>query len=278
MRDVIGPPLSSPGSVPLPDVLAKPRVSSEGVGGTSDEVLFRRAREDRASVLRDTHADENELVEAHRGLADRLAHQFANRGQPLEDLRQVAYLGLVQAARRFDASRGFAFATFARMTVAGELKKHFRDHAWTVRVTRPVQELYLAVRSAVDELSQTLGRAPTTAEIAQRVDADEDDVLEAIEAASAMHVDSLDRPRNDEDDSGFDPAEIDAGFGRVDDRSWLVPALAALSAREQRILRLRFVDGLPQSAIAALVGISQMHVSRLIAKALATLRSSAPGA
>jgi RNA polymerase sigma-B factor len=234
-------------------------------------------REDVASIAAARRAPANLLVESHRHLADRLASRFANRGQPLEDLKQVAYLGLVTAARRFDAARGVQFATFARATVLGELKKHFRDHAWTVRVPRPVQELYLAVRPAVEDLTQSLGRAPTAGEIAARVGATVEDVVEALDAVNALHVDSLDRPRpGDEDGHPFDRGAVDPGFFRVEERSWLVPALAALPPRERHILELRFVEGLPQSAIAAKVGISQMHVSRLLAKSLAILRASAP--
>jgi RNA polymerase sigma-B factor len=220
------------------------------------------------------------LVEAHRPLARHIAAGFASRGQPLEDLEQVAYLGLVTAARRFDPSRGIRFATFARVTVTGELKKYFRDHSWLVRVPRSVQELYLAVRSTVEELTQSLGRAPTVAEIAAKVGAEEEAVIEALDAAGSLNADSLDRPRYEDDDEqrAYEPVWSEEGFDRVEERSWLVPALAALPARERRILELRFLEGLPQSAIAERVGISQMHVSRLLTRTLATLREHAPEA
>lgn len=255
-------------------ILAVARASS-----TRTEALRARAFRDAAAErrLRERRAAADRLVESHRHLADRLAGQFANRGQPLEDLQQVAYLGLVTAASRFDPTRGVQFATFARATVVGELKRYFRDHSWQVRVPRPVQELYLSTRTAVDDLTHSLGRPPTPEEIATRVGADVDDVMEALDAANAMHVDSLDRPRLGEDeDLVFDRGEVDSGYVRVEERSWLVPALAALPPRERYILELRFVEGLPQSQIAAKVGISQMHVSRLLAKSLAILRASAP--
>lgn len=219
------------------------------------------------------------LVRDNRALAQRLAAHFASRGQPLEDLEQVAYIGLVTAARRFDPERGVRFATFARATIVGELKKYFRDHAWTVHVPRPVQETYLAVRGATEDLTQELGRSPTPDELAKRVGSDVEDVIEALDAASALHVDSLDRPAGDEE--GDRPTERgveEYGFARIEDRAWLVPALATLPERERTILRLRFFDGHPQSAIASRVGISQMHVSRLLARSLAQLRSMAPPA
>jgi RNA polymerase sigma-B factor len=217
------------------------------------------------------------LVRGHLALAERLALRYAGRGQPYEDLQQVAYLGLVTAARRFDPDRGVRFVTFAQATVVGELKKYFRDHAWSLRVARPVQELYLAVRTASEELTQRTGRSPTTHELAARVGATEEHVLEAIEAGAALHVDSLDAPGRDADDGPREVPFDEGGFRVVEERSWLVPALATLPARQQEIIRLRFFENLPQSAIALAVGVSQMHVSRLLARALATLRDCAPG-
>ncbi|HEU0130982.1 MAG TPA: sigma-70 family RNA polymerase sigma factor [Mycobacteriales bacterium] len=223
------------------------------------------------------HSDDVEtLVRTHRDLAERLAARFTGRGQPAEDLRQVAYVGLVTAAQRFDAGRGNKFATFAQATIVGELKKYFRDHAWTLHVARPVQELYLAARAASEDLTQELGRTPTPKELAVRLGATEEQVIESLEARSALHVDSLDRPRDDDDTGAWhDTPAVEDGYRVVEERSWLVPALSALPQRERDILRLRFFEGLPQSAIAARVGISQMHVSRLLARSLARLRSAA---
>jgi RNA polymerase sigma-B factor len=263
-------------------LLAKAEQVLSSVGATHDLVSRTRNARLAAAARRRRVRDEpvRDLVESHRPLAQRIAAGFASRGQPLEDLEQVAYLGLVTAARRFDPSRGVRFATFARVTVTGELKKYFRDHSWLVRVPRSVQELYLVVRPAVEELTQSLGRAPTIAEIAQQIGADEEAVVEALDAAGSLHADSLDRPRYEDDDEqrAYEPSWSDEGFARVDERSWLVPALASLPPRERRILELRFLEGLPQSAIAERVGISQMHVSRLLARTLATLREHAPDA
>jgi RNA polymerase sigma-B factor len=221
-------------------------------------------------------ADRDGLVVSHRGLAERLAMRFAGRGQPSEDLRQVAYIGLLTAARRFDPERGVQFATFAQATIVGELKKYFRDHSWQLHVTRPVQELYLAVRAASEEMTQRNGRTPTPAELAVHLGATEEQVVESLEARSALHVDSLDRPRDGEDDGPWheEPSTED-GYRVVEERSWLIPALRTLPERERQILKLRFFDGLPQSAIASRIGISQMHVSRLLARSLESLRAAA---
>jgi RNA polymerase sigma-B factor len=217
------------------------------------------------------------LVRTHLGLAERLALRYAGRGQPYDDLQQVAYLGLVTAARRFDPDRGVRFVTFAQATVVGELKKYFRDHAWSLHVARPVQELYLEVRTASEELTQLTGRSPTTQELARHVGTTEEHVVEAIEAGAALHVDSLDVPLRDAEEGPREVSFDEGGFRLVEERSWLVPALALLPAREREIIRLRFFEGLPQSAIAVAVGVSQMHVSRLLARALAALRVDAAG-
>jgi RNA polymerase sigma-B factor len=222
--------------------------------------------------------DTDTLIRTHRHLAERLALRFTGRGQPAEDLTQVAYVGLVTAAQRFDADRGVQFATFAQATIVGELKKYFRDHAWQLHVARPVQELYLAVRAASEDMTHRIGRTPTPAELAEHLGVTEEQVVESLEARSALHVDSLDRPRDDEDGgsgSWHEQPATEDGYRMVEERSWLVPALALLPERERRIIKLRFFDGLPQSAIAAKIGISQMHVSRLLARSLATLRTAA---
>lgn len=221
-------------------------------------------------------ADREELIRSHRPLALRLAQRFAGRGQPVDDLRQVAYVGLVTAAKRFDPSREVQFATFAQATIVGELKKYFRDHSWQLHVTRPVQELYLAVRAASEEITQRVGRTPTPAELARHLNVTEEQVVESLEARSALHVDSLDRPRDAEDDGPWhEQQSVEEGYRIVEERSWLVPALRTLPERQRHILKLRFFDGLPQSAIASEIGISQMHVSRLLARSLETLRAAA---
>ena len=219
--------------------------------------------------------DVDARVREHSRLAGSLAGRFAGRGQPIEDLRQVAYVGLILAARRFDPGRGVQFTTYAQATIVGELKRHFRDHGWQLRVARPVQELYLAVRAASEQRTQALGRAPTPAELAAHLGATEEQVIESLEARSALRTESLDARRDDDERPRAGQATVEEGFGAVEERSWLVPALRTLPERERRILKLRFFDGLPQSAIAAEVGISQMHVSRLLARSLRILRAAA---
>ena len=218
-----------------------------------------------------------ELVEAHAGLARHAARRFANRGEPTDDLVQVAMMALMRALDRYDPTRGVKFSTFATSTMSGELKRYFRDHAWSMRVPRSVQELHLDTNEAVETLRHQLGRSPTLTEIARYLDETEDEVALAIEAGRAYRVASLDAPRRSEDDDtrvlqvGSDDPELAA----ADERSILSPLLAHLAPREQLILRLRFERGLTQSEIANEIGLSQMHVSRLLARSLAELREVA---
>ena len=258
-------------------VLANPSRQAFAALRDAGDELFACVRAPGAlHVVRDGETGVEALIRDHRGLAERLAARFAGRGQPLEDLRQVAYLGLVTAAQRYDATREVRFSTYAHATIVGELKRHFRDHAWTLHVARPVQEMYLAVRPASEDLTQSIGRTPTPAELAAYLGVSEEQVIESLEARSALRVASLDAPRGDDDEDGwYDQAAVEDGYRMVEERSWLVPALGALPERERTILKLRFFDGLPQSAIAARVGISQMHVSRLLARSLRQLRTAA---
>src|SRR6478609_1433796 len=216
----------------------------------------------------------NELVEDHMRLAEFLSRRFAHRGEPLDDLRQVALVGLLKAVERFEPDRGLQFSSFATPTITGELKRHFRDRGWAVRVPRRVQELHLELDRTVNELSQEVGRPPTPAEIAQRVGVLEEDVLESMEAGSLYRLASIDAGRP-EDDSGTSPAqrlgELDQELLAVDNRVAVSEMLAILPDREQNIVYLRFFEGLTQSEIAERVGISQMHVSRLLARSLETL-------
>jgi RNA polymerase sigma-B factor len=204
-------------------------------------------------------------------LAQHLAQRFANRGEALEDLIQVASIGIMKSVDRFDPDRGVEFSTFAARTVLGELKRHFRDKGWAVRAPRRVQELYLEIGHATGELAQKLGRPPTMGELAEATGSTVEAVIEATEAGSGYRSASLDAPRGERVGSDL-LGEEDSAFGDVDNRSILSPALSALPEREQTILRLRFVDGLNQSEIAERVGISQMHVSRLLTTSLRTLR------
>ena len=216
----------------------------------------------------------NELVEEHMRLAEFLARRFAHRGEAADDLRQVALVGLLKAVERFEPDRGLQFSSFATPTITGELKRYFRDRGWAVRVPRRIQELHLELDRTVNELSQELGRPPTPAEIAQRAGVLEEDVLESMEAGSLYRLASIDAGRSD-DESSPSPAqrlgEIDAELTAVDDRVAVSEMLAVLPEREQKIVYLRFFEGLTQSEIAEEIGISQMHVSRLLVRSLETL-------
>ncbi len=216
----------------------------------------------------------DQLVTEHLGLAHQLARRFANRGESYDDLVQVASVALIKSVDRFDPDRGVEFSTFATRTIIGELKRHFRDKGWAVRAPRRIQELYLELGHAVGALSQELGRSPTVAELAATTGASEEAVLEALEAGQGYRTSSIDVTHPQHDAMAARLGVEDARLSSVDDRSVLAPALAKLPAREQVILRLRFVDGLTQSEIAKRIGVSQMHVSRLLATSLARLREA----
>ena len=219
-----------------------------------------------------------ELIEAHIGLAEYLARRFNNRGEPLDDLVQVASTGLIKAVDRFEPERGLEFSTYATHTIVGELKRHFRDKGWAVRVPRRMQELHLRLSSLVSTLNQDLGRSPTIPEIAAAAGVSEEEVLEAMEAGQAYRFTSLDAPVPGEDSGGSlatSLGEDDVNMVDVEHRVALSPLLAKLPARQQKIIHLRFFEGLTQSEIATRLGISQMHVSRLLARSLAQLRQDA---
>lgn len=220
----------------------------------------------------------DELVSAYLGLAEYLARRFANRGEPLDDLVQVASLGLIKAVSRFDPHRGVEFSTYATHTIVGELKRHFRDKGWAVRAPRRMQELYLRLGKVVATLGQELGRSPTIAELAAEVEVSEEEVLEALEAGQAYRFASLDAPAGADAEGeslGARMGDDDPGLEDAERRATLSPLLATLPQREQLILRFRFFDGLTQSEIAERLGISQMHVSRLLARSVAQLRAAA---
>jgi RNA polymerase sigma-B factor len=218
-----------------------------------------------------------ELIEAHLGLAEYLARRFNNRGEPLDDLVQVASTGLIKAVDRFEPERGLEFSTYATHTIVGELKRHFRDKGWAVRVPRRMQELHLRLTTLVSTLNQDLGRSPTIPEIAQAAWVSEEEVLEAMEAGQAYRFTSLDAPVPGEDAGSLATSlgEEDASMVDVEHRVALSPLIAKLPPRQQKILHLRFFEGLTQSEIASRLGISQMHVSRLLARSLAQLRQDA---
>ena len=211
-------------------------------------------------------------------LARQLARRYQRGAEPLDDLIQVASLGLLKAIDRFEPERPTAFSSFAVPTILGELKRHFRDKGWSVRVPRDLQELSVRVDRVSEELARGLGRAPTPTEIAEHEGITVERVLEAREAAGAYRAVSLDRPRDDgEDGEGIaDSIGIeDPGFGRAEHAATVQRLMAALSEREREVLRLRFAEDLTQAEIGERVGVSQMHVSRLIRQAVARLREVA---
>lgn len=227
--------------------------------------------EDRSPAKRD------QLVNAHLPLAEYLARRFANRGEPLEDLVQVASLGLVKAVDRFDPSRGVEFSTYATHTIVGELKRHFRDKAWSVRAPRRMQELYLRLGAEVAALGQELGRSPTIGELATQLSVSEEEVLEALEAGHAYRSASLDAPAPGQEGEAL-AAQLgteDPSLEDAERRATLSPLLAKLPPRERLIVYLRFFENLTQSEIAQRLGLSQMHVSRLLSRSVAELRGAA---
>jgi RNA polymerase sigma-B factor len=220
-------------------------------------------------------AARTEVTERLLPLARGLARRYAGKGEPLDDLEQVACVGLLKAIDRFDVERDVRFATFAVPTIAGELKRHFRDRGWMVRVPRDVQELTARLSRTREDLTRRLGRAPNIAELARAACATPEQVVEALNAAGAYRTASLDAPSADD---GPAPADAlggdDAGFELTEQRLLLRCGFSALAPREREILRLRFYEGLTQREIADRVGISQMHVSRLIRRSVDALRAA----
>lgn len=216
----------------------------------------------------------NELIEAHRHVAERVARRFPNRSLPWDDIFQVAQLGLLKAVERFDPEKGFKFSTFAEPTISGELKRHFRDHLWDVRVPRRAHDLHQAVKKIAEDLIHELDRAPTISEIAERLDVTVDDVMMAMEADSARRAASLSAPIGDADGTPLSEqlGGVDASIERAADRVTMLELVSRLPQREREIIRMRFEENLSQSEIGERLGVSQMHVSRLLRRTLTQLR------
>ena len=213
------------------------------------------------------------LVEQHLPLVEHLARRFRNRGEPYDDLVQVATIGLIKSVDRFDLERGVEFSTYATPTIVGETKRHFRDKGWAVRVPRRLQELRLSLASATSELSQKQGRSPTVSELAAHLKITDEEVLEGLNAYSTLSLDAGDSGSGDEPMPVADTlGSEDEGLEGVEYRESLKPMLEQLPPREKKILMLRFFKNMTQSEIAEEIGISQMHVSRLLARTLAQLR------
>ncbi len=237
--------------------------------------LLERYARDRSPTVRE------ELVERFMPLARRLAARYAGGAEPFDDLVQVASVGLVKAIDRFDPMRGTAFSTFAVPTILGELKRHFRDRGWSVHVPRDVQERILKVERALADLPSKLGHSPTVQEIAERIEATDEEVLEAMHAAQGHHAVSLDASSSLGD--GDDPGPLrdrigaeDLAFDTVEYGEAIGPVLEEISERDRRVLHLRFVEDMTQSEIAEEVGVSQMHVSRILRATIERLRKQIP--
>ena len=242
-----------------------------------------RTREDRELFLQ-YHRDgdgraRDQLVERFLPLARQLARRYQRAGEPLDDLLQVASLGLIKAIDRFDPDREIAFSSYAVPTILGEIKRYFRDRTWAVRVPRDLQELTLKVDRAVGELSETLRRQPSVAEIATAVGSEEEEVLEALQAGGAYRAVSFDAPRSGRDEDvatvGDSVGVDEDGFDRAEERATLKQLMATVTPREREVLRMRFEQDMTQAEIGAVIGVSQMQVSRVIRQALVRLRAAA---
>src|SRR5689334_13786526 len=265
MRSVIPPRPAGGGSGDDP--------TRPGDRSTEDRALFERYLDRRDPVDREL------LVERFLPLARQLARRYQRPEEPFDDLFQVACLGLVKAIDRFDLEREVAFSSYAVPTILGEIKRCFRDRTWSVRVPRDLQELALKVDRAVSELSLDLHRQPTVEEIGAKVGAEEEDVLEALEASGAYKATSLESPRGSEDESGDTLGDTlgteERGFAQAEDRATIEHVMRVITPREREVLRLRFAEDLTQAEIGERIGVSQMQVSRIIRQSVARLRAYA---
>lgn len=247
----------------------------EHVRARSAELFSVMRDEGSSAAVRSMARDD--LVHLHLSLVEHCARRFRNRGEPYEDLVQVGTIGLIKAVDRFETDRGVEFSTYATPTVIGEIKRHFRDKGWAIRVPRRLQELRMQIGGATGELTQKLGRSPTPRELAEVIGCTVEEIMEGIESSHAYATLSLDA--SDDNDDG--PPAILAGLGiedanieHVEVRESIKPLLEGLGEREKRILLLRFFKNMTQSQIAEEIGVSQMHVSRLLTRTLAQLRTS----
>ncbi|WCB95719.1 RNA polymerase sigma factor [Baekduia alba] len=250
-----------------------PLLQHDAERSREERLLFTRLSEGRDPALRDA------LVQRYLPLARQLARRYQRPEEPLDDLMQVASLGLVKAVDRFDASREVAFSSYAVPTILGEIKRHFRDRTWSVRVPRDLQEMALKVERAVGDLTRELHRQPSVAELAKHLGIGEEAALEALQAAGAYHATSLDTPRGTEADPGDTLADTlggdENGYDRAEDRATIDRLMRSITPREREVLRLRFEEDLTQAEIGEIIGVSQMQVSRLIRQAVSRLRLTA---
>jgi RNA polymerase sigma-B factor len=259
---------------PAPLHLAQPKPEPAHVRTREDRRLLLRYHRDGDKSARD------ELVNRFMPLARQLARRYQRHSEPMDDLIQVASIGLVKAIDRFDPERGTAFSSYAVPTILGELKRYFRDSAWAVHVPRGMQERVMQVNQVIARLGRDTGHSPTAAEVAEALNLPTEDVLEAMEAAIAYDAVSLEAPRaggeqRDGDSYAESVGEIDERFELIEYKAAIAPTVSALPERDRLVLELRFVEDLTQSEIASRIGVSQMHVSRLIRRALTRLRTVA---
>jgi RNA polymerase sigma-B factor len=235
-----------------------------------DRVLLRRYHAEGDLAAR------QELIEQYMSLVRSLARRYSYRGEQLDDLVQIGAIGLIKAIDRFDIDRGVELTTYATPNIIGEIKRHFRDKGWSVRVPRGLQELNVQLSKLIESKTVELGRSPTIAELAKAAGAEEEEVLEALESGRAYSAVSLSTGGGSDENGEVDPLESlgvdEPQYEISEDRAVLAPGFRVLDARERTILHLRFFEGLTQSQIAQKVGISQMHVSRLIRRALDKIR------
>ncbi len=276
-------------ATPLPDVVLPEVPDPPEAGEPTDarragiEETRRRSAElfveflDEGASHASRDAARDALVRLHLPLVEHCARRFRNRGEPFEDLVQVGTIGLIKSVDRFDTERGVEFSTYATPTIIGEIKRYFRDKGWAIRVPRRLQELRMQIGTATAELTQDLGRSPTASELAAHIGCTVEEIVEGIESSNAYSTLSLDAT-DDSDDGAASMldalGEVDAGMEHVEIRESIKPLLDQLDAREKKILLLRFFKNMTQSQIAEEIGVSQMHVSRLLNRTLEQLRSS----
>ncbi len=257
-----------------PHGVADPRMD----GARAQNVLLFGRFRDPASSEEVRTAARDGLVALHLPLVEHCARRFRNRGEPFEDLVQVGTIGLIKSIDRFDLGRGVEFSTYATPTIIGEIKRYFRDKGWAIRVPRRLQELRMQIGTSTAELTQTLGRSPTPRELADAIGCSVEDIVEGIESSNAYSTLSLDATDDGADDGGVSMLEMmgldDEELEQIEIRESIKPLLEALPSREKRILLLRFFKNKTQSEIAAEIGVSQMHVSRLLSRTLDQLRTS----
>lgn len=246
------------------------RVYGERLAAVPERELLRRVHDEHDPLARE------EMITRYLPLVRSLARRFSSRGQPVEDLVQVGSIGLIKAIDRFDTSRGVELSTYATPTILGEIKRYFRDKGWAVKVPRALQDLNIRLNKVIEQLTVELNRSPTIPEMAEACSATEEEVLEALESGRAYNSLSIYSNGTSEDDDGLELLDFlgtqESAYELVEQRRYLAPAMGRLEDRERLILHLRFFEGMTQTQIATRVGISQMHVSRLIRKSIEVLR------